>query len=216
VLPQPLFDRVVLALVALAAGSLLGGALFHLLPESVAALGNGTAVHGWLGLGIVVFVVLEQFLDRHHCHRAVSRHRPLGYLVLVADGLHNLIGGLAVGSAFVVDVRLGVVTGSSPRRTRSPQELGDFGLLVHSGWSRARALVFNVLSALTFLVESVAAYALAGQVDVTVLLPFAAGTFVYIAVADLLPEVTADRPVTARSCRASASRSGSAGCTSSR
>ena len=86
-------------LVALAAGSLLGGALFHMLPASVAELGNDRSVYGLLALGFVSFLVLEQFLHWHHCHRPFGTHRPVGYLILVADGLHNFIGRLAVASA---------------------------------------------------------------------------------------------------------------------
>lgn len=190
VLPEPVFARVVPPLVALAAGSLLGGALFHLLPESVAELGNTLAVYGWLAAGLLLFLILEQYMHWHHCHRPVRAHRPLGYLILVADGLHNLIGGLAVGSAFVVDIRLGLVTWLVAAAHEVPQELGDFGILVHSGWKRTSALAYNVASALTFLAGALAAYGLSGRFEVGLLLPFAAGNFIYIALADLVPELT--------------------------
>ncbi|NIJ14269.1 zinc and cadmium transporter [Saccharomonospora amisosensis] len=189
-LPPKTFNRLVLPLVALAAGSLLGGALFHMLRESVAALGNELTVYGWLALGIVTFFVLEQYLHWHHCHRPVSEHGHVGYLILLADGLHNLIGGLAVGSAFILDIELGIVTWLVAAAHEVPQELGDFGILVHSGWSKRQALSYNGLSALTFLVGGVIAYGLAGSIDVSFLVPFAAGNFIYIAAADLLPRVT--------------------------
>ncbi|ADU00954.1 ZIP family metal transporter [Mycolicibacterium gilvum] len=188
-IPDRLFTRVVLPLVALAAGALLGGAMFHMLPEAIEIVGDSTTVFAWCAAGIVSFHVLEQFLNWHHCHRPVSRHRPLGYLILVADGLHNLIGGLAVGSAFVVDIKLGIVTWLVAAAHEIPQELGDFGILVHSGWTPSRALFYNVVSALTFLVGALLAYAFAGRLDVEVLVPFAAGNFIYIALADLLPEI---------------------------
>jgi zinc and cadmium transporter len=189
-LPQQVFVRMVYPLVALAAGSLLGGALFHMLPRSVSALGNGLTAYGWVALGIVAFLVLEQYLHWHHCHRPVATHRPVGYLILIADGVHNFIGGLAVASAFLLDIRLGIVTWLVAAAHEVPQELGDFGILVHSGWSRRRALSYNLASALTFLVGGIVAYGLAGSVDVTVLVPFAAGNFIYIAVADLIPQLT--------------------------
>jgi zinc and cadmium transporter len=189
-LPERQFDQVVPPLVALAAGSLIGGALLHMLPSAVAAMGNELAVYVWLTGGFVGFFVLEQFLHWHHCHRAVHEHGPLGYLILIADGVHNFIGGLAVGAAFLVDLRVGVVTWAAAAAHEIPQELGDFGILVHAGWSKGRALAFNLASAVTFLVGGWVAYALAGSIEVTWLLPFAAGNFLYIGAADLIPELT--------------------------
>jgi zinc and cadmium transporter len=189
-LPERQFVRVVPPLVALAAGSLIGGALLHMLPEAVTAMGPGLAPYVWLVGGFLGFFVLEQFLHWHHCHRAPSRHGPLGYLILVADGVHNFVGGLAVAGAFLVDIRVGIVTWLVAAAHEVPQELGDFGILVHSGWSRRRALGFNLASALTFLLGGWVAYALSGAIEVTWLLPFAAGNFLYIAAADLLPEIT--------------------------
>lgn len=95
-----------------------------------------------------------------------------------------------MGGAFTVDTRLGVVTWLVAAAHEIPQELGDFGILVHSGWNPRRALAFNVVSALTFLGGSLTAYGLSGHVDVTYLVPFAAGNFIYIATADLLPELS--------------------------
>jgi zinc and cadmium transporter len=190
VLPQSWFDQVVLPLVALAAGSLLGGALFVMVPAAITQLGNSLTVYVALTAGVVAFHLLEQFLHWHHCHRAVCPHAPVGTLVLVADAVHNLIGGLAVGSAFVIDIRLGVVTWLVAAAHEVPQELGDFGILVHSGFSRRSALGYNMLSALTFLLGGLVAYAVSASLDVAVLVPFAAGTFIYIALADLVPEIT--------------------------
>lgn len=192
-LPAKMFNRTVLPMVALAAGALLGGALFHMLPNAVSQMPEGLAPYLWLVAGLFTFFLLEQFLNWHHCHRPVSEHRPLGWMILVADGLHNLFGGLAVGSAFVIDIRLGVVTWLVAAAHEIPQEIGDFGILIHSGWRKGPALVYNMLSALTFLVGSVVAYLLAADLSVVALLPFAAGNFLYIALADLFPELTTDR-----------------------
>jgi zinc and cadmium transporter len=190
VLGEAALRRLTLPLVALAAGSLLGGAFFHMLPVSVEVMGARSSVWVWLVAGFVTFLCLEQFLHWHHCHRTQHDHRrPLGYLVLIADGLHNLLGGLAVGAAFVTDVSVGVTTSIAAAAHEVPQELGDFGALLHSGWSRRAALAFNFLSALTFLVGGLLAYFVAQAMNVAFLVPFAAGNFVYIAAADLVPEI---------------------------
>jgi zinc and cadmium transporter len=190
VLSERALARILMPLVALAAGSLLGGAFFHMLPEAVERSGNELSVYVWLVAGFAVFFLLEQYLHWHHCHRPVSEHAPLGYLILLADGLHNFLGGLAVGAAFVVDLRVGIVTWLVAAAHEVPQELGDFGILVHSGWKTRSALAYNVASALTFLVGGLVAYALSDTVDVAFLLPFAAGNFIYIAAADLVPQIT--------------------------
>jgi zinc and cadmium transporter len=113
VLPERIFNRVVLPLVALAAGSLLGGTFFHLLPESVDQLGNGIGLYAGLVVGFLTFFILEQFLHWQHIHQPGKRREPVGYLILLADGLHNLIGGLAVGGAFIINTELGIVTWAS-------------------------------------------------------------------------------------------------------
>lgn len=192
-MPPARLERIVLPIVGLAAGSLLGGATFHMLPESIDAIGNRLGVYVAFVAGFVVVFVLEQFLHWHHCHRANhTTHRPLGYLILMADGLHNFIGGLAVGGAFVVDIRVGIVAWLVAAAHEVPQELGDFGVLMHSGWQRRSALLWNFASALTFLLGALVAYAMAEHIEVAYLLPFAAGNFVYIAAADLLPEIAAE------------------------
>jgi zinc and cadmium transporter len=190
VMSEQMLARLLMPLVALAAGSLLGGAFFHMLPEAVEQTGNELSVYVSLVGGFAAFFLLEQYLHWHHCHRPVSEHAPLGYLILAADGLHNFLGGLAVGAAFVVDLRVGIVTWLVAAAHEVPQELGDFGILVHSGWKTGAALAYNFASALTFLLGGLLAYALSGSVDVALLLPFAAGNFIYIAAADLVPQIT--------------------------
>jgi zinc and cadmium transporter len=182
--------RLLLPLVALAAGSLLGGAFFHMLPAALVGGLDVLATFAWAAAGFVVFFALEQFLHWHHCHRATASCRqPLTYLVLIGDGLHNLLGGIAVAGTFLTDVRLGITTWIAAAMHEVPQELGDFGVLVHGGWSKRRALLFNFLSALTFLLGSLLAYAVSLEVDVSFLVAFAAGNFLSIGAADLVPEV---------------------------
>ncbi len=181
--------KLLLPLVALAAGTLLGGALFHMIPASVDKLDNKLEIYLWILTGFALFLALEQFLHWHHCHRAPSEHRPLTYLILIADGIHNFIGGLAVAGAFLIDIRVGISTWIAAAAHEVPQELGDFGILIHGGWNKRQALLYNFLSALTFLIGGIVAYGASLTIDVTFLLPFAAGNFIYIAAADLIPEI---------------------------
>lgn len=189
VLSERTLQRILLPLVALAAGALLGGALFHMLPEAIEALGPGLPVFVAFVGGFVAFYLLEQYLHWHHHHQVSSAHEPVAYLILAADGLHNLIGGLAVGASFTLGVPVGLATWLAAAAHEVPQELGDFGILAHAGFAPRRALLLNFLSAITFPIGAVGAYLLSGLFDVTLLVPFAAGNFVYIAASDLLPKL---------------------------
>lgn len=190
VLPAPVLQRIMLPLVAFAAGSLIGGALLHMIPASLAHGGAQLTTFLLVLAGFTVFFALEQLLHYHHCHRASATcKKPLTYLILVGDGLHNFLGGLAVASTFLIDIRLGITTWLAAAAHEVPQELGDFAVLVHGGWEKAKALIYNVLSALTFLAGGLLTYALSGHIDVSFLVPIAAGNFLYIGASDLVPEV---------------------------
>jgi len=186
--------RLVTPLVALAAGSLLGGAFFHMLPAATRAITDPVRIAVWTMLGFTVFLALEQFLHWHHCHRDTSDCRePVGYLILIGDGLHNFLGGLGVAGVFLIDIRLGIMAWIAAAAHEVPQELGDFGVLVHSGWSPRRALLFNFVSGLTFLAGGLIAFAAAGRGTIPALVPFAAGNFIYIGASDLIPQVNRHR-----------------------
>lgn len=188
-LPVAIFDSIVLPLVSLAAGTLLGGAFFHMLPEAIDSTGNTISVYASLVLGFIILFVFEQFLHWHHCHRSHLKHKPVSYSILMADGIHNLIGGLSVGAAFVIDIKLGIVTWFAAVLHEIPQELGDFGILVNSGWGKTKALIFNFVSALTFPIGALAAYIFSDYQLSHLILAFAAGNFIYIAASDLIPQL---------------------------
>jgi zinc and cadmium transporter len=189
VLREATLQKVLLPLVAFAAGSLIGGALFHMIPAALSAAPATTTMR-WVAVGFLAFFALEQLLHWHHCHRADLRCRkPLTYLVLIGDGLHNFLGGLAIAGVFLMDVRLGIAAWIAAAAHEIPQELGDFGVLVHGGWSKRRALVFNLLSGFAFPVGGLVAYAASQHFEVHWLVPLAAGSFVYIGASDLVPEV---------------------------
>jgi zinc and cadmium transporter len=190
VLQERILERITLPLVAFAAGSLIGGAFFHMIPAGMVNYGTDLSLFLWIGAGFVTFFALEQLLHWHHCHRAKADCRkPLTYLILLGDGLHNFLGGLAIAGTFLVDIRLGLMAWLAAAAHEIPQELGDFGVLIHGGWSKKKALLFNFLSALTFLIGGLVSYAISFNLDITFLIPFAAGNFIYIGASDLVPEV---------------------------
>jgi len=190
VLKEETLRRILLPLVAFSAGSLIGGAFFHMLPASVSEGLPLLTSLVLLVLGFLTFFALEQLLHWHHCHNAEADCRkPLTYLILIGDGLHNFLGGLAIAGTFLVDIRLGITSWLAAVAHEIPQELGDFGVLVHGGWPRKKALLFNVLSALTFLLGGLLTYFVSFSFDLVWLIPYAAGNFLYIGASDLVPEV---------------------------
>ncbi len=191
-LPDQWLKKSILPMVAFAAGSLWGGAMFHMLPRSFELL-HETPDTAFILLtaGFLAFFVLEHVLHWHHCHHSDHKHihKPIGPLVLVADAFHNFLGGLTIGALFVVDIRLGVAAWVAAALHEIPQEIGDFGLLLHSGFSKKQALWFNFLSSLGFLLGSLISYFMAGKMNIYYFIPFTAGNFIYIAAADLIPEL---------------------------
>lgn len=197
-LPEATLNRIIMPLVAFAAGSLLGGAFFHMLPAAMEATAGDPGVFLWTLVGFALFFALEQFLHWHHCHRAYADcKKPLTYLILLGDGLHNFLGGLGVAGVFLIDVRLGIAAWLAAAAHEVPQELGDFGVLIHGGWKKATALVLNLFSGLTFLLGGLVAYAVSARIEVGFLVPFAAGNFIYIGASDLVPEVNKHRDIRA-------------------
>jgi zinc and cadmium transporter len=186
-------QSVLLPLVAFSAGSLLAGALLHLLPEAVAARGGGVGTFLPVLAGFALFFLMEQFLAWHHGHSpAVTTRQPVTYLILLANGLHNFIGGLAIAASFIVSIEVGIITWIAAAAHELPQELGDFAILIRGGWGRTQALIANFLSAATIVPGGLLAYYLSAGIDITFLLSFAAGNFIYIAASDLIPEVKHD------------------------
>ncbi|MFA5075938.1 MAG: ZIP family metal transporter [Patescibacteria group bacterium] len=187
---ESMLKKILLPLVALSAGTLLGSVFFHILPEAIAELGVDSGIFFWLLVGFSLFFFLEQFIHWHHCHKTPSEHKhPVTYLILVADGVHNFIDGMALAGAFLFNFQVGLVTWLAIVAHEVPQELGDFGVLIHGGWSKSKALFFNFISALTAVAGGLLVYLLSWQINMAWLLPFAAGNFIYIACSDLIPEV---------------------------
>ncbi|SMO89689.1 ZIP family metal transporter [Fodinibius sediminis] len=189
ILKEKTLRKIQTPLVAFAAGSLIGGAFLHIIPAGLTEY-KEDSFFLWILTGFGLFFVLEQFLHWRHCQLdREDRRKPLTYLILIGDGLHNFIGGLAIGGTFLIDSKLGLMAWLAAAAHEIPQELGDFAVLVHGGWKKSAALLFNVLSGLTFLLGGIIAFFVSQQIDVDFLIPFAAGNFIYIGASDLVPEV---------------------------
>ena len=187
-------------LVSFATGALLGAAFLGLIPHALDIIGEGGthAVGLALLLGILSFFLLEKFVLWRHCHddpcemhspSHAARDAASASLILAGDAFHNVLDGVLVAAAFMTDPRLGVVTAAAVFAHEIPQEVGDLGILLHGGLSRRRALTLNLLASLTSVLGGVAAYFALGAA--LHLLPYAlavaASSFIYVAVADLIP-----------------------------
>lgn len=200
-LPERLRDRLLPHAISFAIGALLGAAFLGLLPHALESAGD-TDVHRIFAavlFGVFGFFLLEKLVLWRHCHHehcevhtpegSDHRHVAAGTLILVGDGIHNFIDGVLIGAAFLTDIHLGIVTSLAVAAHEIPQEVGDFAVLLHSGYSTVRAFVFNMLSSLTTVIGGILAWY--GLRDLQPVLPYvlavAASSFIYIAVADLIP-----------------------------
>lgn len=192
--------------ISLAIGALLGDAFIHLIPESLESSLGATLASVLVIGGILIFFIIEKFLHWHHHtddteknHMQNHTHSvlPVGKLVLVSDGVHNFIDGVIIGASFLISIPLGLATTLAVMLHEIPQEIGDFGVLLHSGYTKARALWLNFVSGV-FAMLGLAFVFVFGENNTIIaeyLLPIAAGGFIYIAVADLIPELQKNKEV---------------------
>lgn len=206
--PQSLRGRVLPHLVSFATGALLSAALLGLLPHAIESAGIASAHKIGLAVlvGLLIFFVLEKLVLWRHCHQEVceghvphehhshgahdkGRDAASASLILIGDGFHNILDGVLIAAAFLTDVHLGIVTSIAVMAHEVPQEVGDLAILLHGGMSRMRAFTLNTLTSLSSVIGGIAAYYSLGQT--LQILPYAiavaASSFLYIAVADLIP-----------------------------
>ena len=191
---RALLKKLLLFLVSFAVGALFGDAFIHLLPEAYSTLGSGLNTSLLVLFGIMVFFVLEKVIRWRHCHDPeCKRHEkpPIVEMNLIGDGVHNLIDGMVIGATYLVSIPLGITTTLAIILHEIPQEIGDFGVLIHGGLTPSRALLFNFLSALTAVLGAVISLTLGPAIQgySLILVPMTAGGFIYIAGSDLLPEL---------------------------
>jgi zinc and cadmium transporter len=203
-LTDKILNKILFALVGFSAGAMIGGAFFHLIPEAVEGAGGDILmIFVWIVIGFSVFFLLERFIKWRHCHSGHCHVHSFAYMNLIGDGVHNFIDGLVIVAAFLVDVKLGIVTTLTIILHEIPQEIGDFGVIVYAGISKWKALFYNFVSALMAIAGVVVGY-LVSDGGVTVfseaLLPFAAGGFIYIAASDLIPELHREEKLSKALC----------------
>lgn len=192
-------EKLTLFLVSLSAGTLLGDSFLHLLPEATASVGVGLRIWLWLIIGLISFFILEKIVHWRHCHIQTGPRHPhhLGIMNLVGDCFHNFFDGVIIAGSFLVSIPLGVTTLVAVIAHEIPQEIGDFGVLLYSGYSRRRALFLNFVTALTAILGALAALLLGAKINnfSDLIIPFTAGGFIYIATADLIPELKKETAV---------------------
>jgi len=186
-------NKITLFFVSFAAGGLFGDAFIHLLPEAFKAEGSSLLVSLYVVMGILIFFILEKFLRWRHCHIPdCNKHiHPVAAMNLIGDAIHNLIDGMLIGASFSVSVPIGITSTLAIILHEIPQELGEFGVLIHGSLSVRKALVFNLLSAMTAFLGAGISLFIGGRIFgySQALLPITAGGFLYIAGSDLIPEL---------------------------
>ncbi|MBI3032640.1 ZIP family metal transporter [Candidatus Woesearchaeota archaeon] len=200
--------KILLYFVSFAAGALFGDAFIHLLPEVVEETGFTITISFSILFGIVFMFIVEKMIHWHHCHHTanakkhhdcehdIGKHHahPFAVMNLLGDAIHNFIDGLIIGASYLVSVPVGIATTLAVILHEIPQEMGDFGVLLHGGFTRKKALLFNFITALTAVAGGIVALIIQNYVQnlTQFLIPFAVGGFVYIAGADLIPELHKD------------------------
>jgi len=192
-LKEEFVRKYIFIFISAAVGSLLGDAFIHLIPEALGNSSNATFTSILIIFGILIFFILEKFLHWHHHGEDKNKPHihPIGNIALFSDGIHNLIDGIIIGASFIVSIPVGIATTIAVFLHEIPQEIGDFAVLLHSGYTKKRALWLNFLSALSAVFGVIIVFILGKTTEgfIMWILPIAAGGFIYIAVADLIPEL---------------------------
>ena len=191
---EEVLKKFLIYMVSFSTGALFGGAFIHLLPEVVSKVGFTLSVSLYALSGILFSFIIEKFVHWRHCHHTehTDEHvHSFALMNLFGDGVHNLIDGLIIGASYLVSIPAGIATTIAVVLHEIPQEIGDFGVLLHGGFSRKKALFLNFATALTSVIGAIIALSIGAYTEnlTNFLVPFAAGSFIYIAGSDLIPEL---------------------------
>ncbi len=191
-LHKTFLQKALIYLVSFAIGALFANVFLHLLPEAVEISSDIHQTFSLVLVGLLLTFIIEKFVHWHHCHNLSCTHsNPVGTMMLIGDGVHNITDGVLIAATYLVDIELGIATTTAVILHEIPQEIGDFAVLIHSGYSRTQALLWNFFSALTAFLGAIAVFMIHDHVAniEQILLPLTAGNFLYIAGSDLIPEL---------------------------
>lgn len=184
--------KILIYFVSLSAGTLMGDAFIHLIPEAYKETQSSTIVSISILAGIFLFFILEKVLHWRHCHEepCVDHPHPFSYVILTGDAFHNFIDGLIIAASFIVSIPIGIATATAVIFHEIPHEIGNFASLLYGGFAIKKALLYNFISALAAILGAILVLSINTNLNLTnFLIPFAAGGFIYIAGTDLIPEL---------------------------
>ncbi|MDP2672448.1 MAG: ZIP family metal transporter [Nanoarchaeota archaeon] len=186
-------QKVLIYFVAFSAGALFAGAFLHLIPEVVEKTGFNLRIPIFILVGIIIFFIIEKIVCWNHCHIPITKKHVHSFAImnLVGDMFHNFLDGLVIAGSYLVSIPLGITTTLAVVLHEIPQEISDFGILIYGGFSKRKALLINFATALTAVLGAVIGLLLSGFISGIefILVPIAAGGFIYIAGSDLIPEL---------------------------
>lgn len=192
-LKEDILKKYINFFISLAIGALLGDAFIHIIPEAFESKLGFNLSSILIIVGILLFFIIEKFIHWHHHGEDKNEEHihPVGKLVLFTDGFHNLIDGAIIGASFLVSIPIGIATTIAVILHEIPQEIGDFAVLIHSGYGKKRALWLNFISAFASVFGLIIVFIFGNIIENIALffIPIAAGGFIYIAIADLIPEL---------------------------
>ena len=187
----------IFVMVSLAVGGMFGDAFIHLIPQSFADAAHSAMASMCILAGILLFFLLEKFLLWRHEHVPHYEEciQPVGYVSIVAEGLHNFIDGMLIAASYLVSLPIGLATTFAVLLHEIPHEIGNFGVLLHAGFSKPKAFWANFLSASAAIVGAITALLIGEHLPrfPAVMVPLTAGGFIYIAGSDLVPELHKER-----------------------
>jgi zinc and cadmium transporter len=184
-------QKILIYMVAFSAGTLLGDAFIHLIPEIVEEQGFTLLISSYILIGIGFSFSVEKLIHWRHCHHPTSKNHPhpLTTMNLVGDSVHNFLDGIIIAASYIISIPVGIATTIAVALHEIPQEISEYGVLIYGGYTKKKALLANFLIALTAFAGAIITLSLGSQKLITFLIPFAAGNFIYIATADLIPEL---------------------------